>query len=147
MTNKKETIELLARAVIIRDRQVLLVRNRRQGNIYLPGGHIEWGEPARSALRREIIEELGRDLRVGRFLGCVEHAFGQGRKRTHEINLFFSVGARGLSSPLVSQEPKLQFFWQPLKNLGAVDLQPYVLQRLLPELVKSKRPFWGSSLE
>jgi 8-oxo-dGTP pyrophosphatase MutT (NUDIX family) len=34
-------------------------------NIYeLPGGHVEWGEEITTALKREIIEELGMKIKV-----------------------------------------------------------------------------------
>lgn len=147
MGKKREGIELLARAAIFKRGRVLIVRRRGAANTFLPGGHIEWLEPARAALRRELMEETGRDLCAGRFLGCIEHAFGPGSKRTHEINLLFSVSASGLPERVVSREPKLHFFWQPLGKLGAVDLQPQVLQRLLPRLAIRKRPAWGGTME
>jgi 8-oxo-dGTP diphosphatase len=35
-------------------------------NIYeLPGGHVEWGEEITTALKREIMEELGMKIKVG----------------------------------------------------------------------------------
>lgn len=147
MGGDKNTIELIARAVTFRYGRVLLVRKKGGAHIFLPGGHIEWGEPSRFALRREILEEMGLALRIGRFLGCVEHAFSQGKKRTHEINLLFSVGAGAIPEQIVSREPKLQFFWQPLSRLDAINLQPQVLQRLLPKWDKSKRPAWSGTME
>lgn len=53
------TTEIIARAVIRRDGQLLLVRQRTKSWSFLPGGHVEPGERVEVALVREIAEELG----------------------------------------------------------------------------------------
>jgi ADP-ribose pyrophosphatase YjhB (NUDIX family) len=50
-------IEFLARGVFRDGGRVLVCRNRKKGNCYLPGGHIEWNESAPAALAREMREE------------------------------------------------------------------------------------------
>lgn len=147
MGKRRDGIELIARAAIFKRGRVLIVRKKGASITFLPGGHIEWGEPARTALRRELLEEMGRDLRIGSFLGCVEHAFGRGESRTHEVNLLFLVGGSALPAAVASREFKLEFLWQPLSRLKGVNLQPRPLQRLLPELAKMRRPFWSGTME
>jgi 8-oxo-dGTP diphosphatase len=52
------------------DGQLLLVQRGDTGTWGLPGGTLEWGEPARETLRRELREEAGADvLEAGRLLG------------------------------------------------------------------------------
>ena len=53
------TIEIIARGALICSRRLLLCRNRKHGHVFLPGGHVEFGEPARAALEREMREETG----------------------------------------------------------------------------------------
>ena len=49
----------LARGIVLRDGKVLLARAIGHQNTFLPGGHIEFGESAKDALKREVFEELG----------------------------------------------------------------------------------------
>lgn len=51
-----------ARALVIRDRKILLVTGHGAGFYWTPGGGIEAGEQSSQALKREVREELGVDV-------------------------------------------------------------------------------------
>jgi ADP-ribose pyrophosphatase YjhB (NUDIX family) len=55
--------------VIIQDGKVLLGRRRDIDWWNLPGGGMELGETVDEALRREVLEETGLEVRVGRLIG------------------------------------------------------------------------------
>lgn len=141
----RNEIELLVRGVWLRGANVLLCRNRRKGNIYLPGGHLEWGESALDSLAREWQEELGLKCRVGRFLGAVEHTFDDGEERVCEINLVFRVHVPGAPSQVVSCEPRLEFFWFPLARLPRSQLEPRALRTQLSTWLRGRGPGWAST--
>ena len=63
-----------AAALIVTDRRLLLVRQRRQDRTYwlLPGGGVKFGESFAEALRRELLEELCLEIEPGRPLALVE---------------------------------------------------------------------------
>jgi 8-oxo-dGTP pyrophosphatase MutT (NUDIX family) len=77
----KSHIEVIVRGVLVDGGALLLCRNRKRGHVFLPGGHVEFGEPARVALEREIQEELGLAVHVGDFLGLSEARFPRPRPR------------------------------------------------------------------
>jgi 8-oxo-dGTP diphosphatase len=52
-------IELISRAFILRGGKVLVAHKKGASNTFLPGGHVEFGEPSDFALRRELKEEMG----------------------------------------------------------------------------------------
>ncbi|MDD5707481.1 MAG: NUDIX domain-containing protein [Kiritimatiellae bacterium] len=139
---KGRCIETLARGVCVVEGHVLLCRGRKAGNVYLPGGHVDFGERAVRALAREIREEMGLTARVGRFLGCVEHAFVQHGEPHAEINLVFAMTVRGLAPdrPPVSREGWIEFLWQPLDRLTRSGLEPSVLRGRLPEWCRNGAP-------
>lgn len=65
--NKRFTIR--ARAVIMHEDELLVVKHAHDTSYAaLPGGHLDWGEDPREALRREVIEELGITPILGRLL-------------------------------------------------------------------------------
>jgi 8-oxo-dGTP pyrophosphatase MutT (NUDIX family) len=65
-----------ARAIIIRDGQLLVMRRHRPGNDYytLVGGGIEADETPEEALRREVSEETGFNLTNSRLVFTEEQA-------------------------------------------------------------------------
>ena len=162
MTANPSHIEIIARALITRAGTILLCRNLEHGYFYLPGGHVEPGESAAQACRREIREELGLDARIGACRLIAEQRFEQGGKPRHEINLVFHVehltcagcdpsqdsGAIAdyvetrLSSDTAipddleirSTEGYIGFEWVRIGDLGSVDLRPTFIREWIAEV-------------
>jgi len=145
-----KTIELIVRGVLEDNGNILLVRQKEADYTFLPGGHIEFGEPARIALVREIKEELGLSVVVKQLLGVVEHSWSAGDEINHELNLIFGISCENLSSNQspASKETHLEFLWHPLNDLKSVNLKPPLLYELLPRWLKDEiKTGWGSTLE
>jgi 8-oxo-dGTP diphosphatase len=134
MKNENNEIEILARGACVQGGKVLVCRNRKHGNVYLPGGHVDWGEDSKRALAREWREELGVPGKAGRFLGVVEQAYKARSGRTCEISLVFEVLCPKISAKKnpVSAEDHLEFEWVPLKELKKSGLLPLALAENLP---------------
>ena len=129
-----KTIEILARGLVLSRGRLLVCRHRRKGNIYLPGGHVEFGESAPATLERELREETGLACRARHFVGAVEHTFRHKGRQVCEINLIFylQLPRRFASTSVPSQEDQLEFIWMPLAGLSRSALEPRVLKRLIP---------------
>ena len=69
-------------ALILKDGKVLVCQRTRHQSMPLkwefPGGKIEDGEQPRDALRRELVEELGIDARVGEEVARIRHDYKNG---------------------------------------------------------------------
>lgn len=115
-------IELIVRGLWVHGGKVLLCRNVKKGYLYLPGGHIEFGESAAHALQREFLEECGVKIEVRGLILATEGAFETGKRRHHEINLVFQCSARNVR--VKSREPEIAFEWVDLAAVVDLDVRP-----------------------
>ena len=85
------------------DGQILLIRRGDTGTWALPGGTLEWGEPARATLERELREEAGATLlRAGRLVGVYSGPLRDARMHAVTIVVEAEVAAalNGPENPL-----------------------------------------------
>ncbi|MBT3265493.1 MAG: NUDIX domain-containing protein [Acidiferrobacteraceae bacterium] len=77
----------VAAAVIHRNEDVLIAQRAEDGLLggmwEFPGGKQKPGESLETCLKREICEELGVDIKVGKYLGVYEHAYSHFRVTLH----------------------------------------------------------------
>src|SRR5262245_4686014 len=116
-----------ARAAVVHNNEILLLKDKSDPAMeryVFPGGGIEFTESARDALRREIKEEVGVDLDVGRFLGCIEQAFAHWKLgQLHDISLFFLVEVSAdQKKKILSQEERYVCCWLDIDELHRVEL-------------------------
>ncbi|MBY0599429.1 NUDIX domain-containing protein [Bacillus bingmayongensis] len=130
----------IVRGIIIKDKK-LLIANYKGHHFFLPGGHVELGEPAECALIREFKEEIGIDCEVKRFLGVIENQWQDSETLHYEINHVFEVDSNDLHSDIapISKESHLAFHWiiPNNKNLITYKIMPEPsVQRLIEKVQK-----------
>ena len=86
-----EKLRVRVCGICIKDERLLLVHHKgltSSGSLWAPpGGGMEYGEDAKTALKREFLEETGLEIIVGDFLFVHEYL----DKPLHGIELFFEV--------------------------------------------------------
>lgn len=132
--------EIIARAVAINNDRILLARQRSKQWYFLPGGHVEPGEPIQTALTRELVEELDTTPKIARFIGVVEHRYEEDGTDHHELNLVFDVTLP--TTEITSREDHLEFTWLAVADLAHTDLRPGRLKDGLLQWAESGGMFW-----
>lgn len=135
-------IEVIARALIRRNDEILFARGKGFDYYYLPGGHVEFPETAIPALKREIKEELGVEVtEEPKYIGTIENIFSTKTITHHEINLLFETSLPG--EDIVSKEDRLEFEWLKINDLNTLFILPKPLKQNLLEYFENGQPFWA----
>jgi len=138
----KKKIDVLVRAIIIVNGKIVVCKKKNKRYYFFPGGHIEFGESAKKALRREIKEELGLSIKKSSFIGGSEHSFIEDGKKYHEINLIFYTEVN--KEKIESREEHLQFFLFDKKELIKQRVLPQILKNSVLRWLRNKKIFWTS---
>jgi nucleoside triphosphatase len=105
---------------------VLIVRSSKWNDKFtVPGGHIELGESAEEAIKREVKEETGLDVEPVELL-LVQQAIYPPHYYKHEHFIFMDYLCKALNSEVKLDGRELQeFVWiKPREALG-LDLEDY----------------------
>lgn len=132
--------ELLVRALIIRDKKILVCQTKGKDYFFLPGGHIEYSENMRDALSRELQEELGARVVASQFIGGVENLFTQEGEMRHEISFLFHTDID--IDEIKSNEEHISFYWFSYDEFISQRIVPPAMQDAVIKWVAEKKPFF-----
>ena len=116
---------------------VLIVRSHKWGDKYtVPGGHIELGERAEDAIRREVKEETGLDAEPVELL-IVQQAIYPKDFHKHEHYIFMDYVLKARSSRVELDGRELQdYVWVKPEEALKLDLKEYTRKFVLKFLEK-----------
>ncbi|MHB9144328.1 MAG: NUDIX hydrolase [Symbiobacteriia bacterium] len=126
--------------IAVQDGHVLLQQAEADGFWFTPGGRIELMEPSTAALQREMKEELGVAVVVGRLLWVVENFFEFRGRLNHEVGLYFEMtvpserGPANGSFGAMEGDQAIPCVWHPLDEAAHLSIVPSFLQEALTDL-------------
>lgn len=135
--------KLRVSGLVIRNNKLLLVEMDNSGFLCLPGGYVELGETTEDAVKRELVEEIGKDVMIKKYLGVVENYFiNKLSKKMHEISFYYimdfvDTDIEETNFTLVENDKgyniKLDFKWININEIEKFDIRP----KFLKDLVKN----------
>jgi ADP-ribose pyrophosphatase YjhB (NUDIX family) len=141
----KATHIVPAVSAVVRDANGLLVLQRRTDNQLwaLPGGGLEPGESVVNALRREIHEETGYDVEIGRLVGIysdpdyvIEYSDGEVRQ---EFSICFAAKVIGGSRTVSSESLEVSSFSD--EDITKLEIHPAIRKRIDDYLSDASAPY------
>jgi len=136
-------------AIIAEDEKLLLIAHKKGKHTYwlLPGGGVEYGESLDKALKRELKEELGIDIRVGD-IAMVSDSIEPGGKR-HIVNITFTCEYEDGEFHLAREKRLYDYAFFSVDQIETLQIFPPInseIKKLL-EGVKNGNIYLGSQWE
>ncbi|RAX40093.1 DNA mismatch repair protein MutT [Rhizobium tropici] len=132
-----------------RDGHVLVHRAVHEHFWTFPGGRAEIGETSQETLRREMMEEIGVNVTVGRLLWSVENFFHYEEMDWHELGLYylmeipadFPFDSKEIVHRIQDGDNDLEFKWVRATRdaLIALDIPPYFIAEEIEALPLTSR--------
>jgi 8-oxo-dGTP diphosphatase len=127
------TIRIRAGVLIWRDGEVLLVRHEKGDRSYwlVPGGGVDVGETMVAAGAREVAEETGYSVDMGRLVVVCE-AIDPKPGGRHIVNMIYAAAIRGGTLTVGVDDKSLRDAqWHPLEALESLEMYPPIGSDLL----------------
>lgn len=104
----------------------------------LMGGRVKTGESSADALKREVLEELGKEICITDFIGVIENFFTSKNTKYHELEFihkfeFIDEKDKLIENTLYDIEPDKDtiFEWLDIKDIPSLDIRPKAAKELL----------------
>lgn len=106
--------------------EILLVKSHKWlGKYAVPGGHIELGETAAEAARRETKEETGLDISDIQFLCWQECIYDESFWKTRHF-IFLDFTAHSDGREVILNDEAEEFIWiNPRRAMGQLEIDSY----------------------
>ena len=124
--------------IIIHNNKLLVHRNINEEHYALIGGRIGIGENSEDALKREILEELGKEIEITGNVATIENFFEMKSQKYHEIMFvhkieFINGDDKKTENTIKNIEGKeyLKYEWLNLEKIDEYPLKPQVIKEIL----------------
>jgi len=138
-----DAVRTSAKAIVVQHDRILLIKHvDENGSWYgLPGGGQEHGETLEEAVRRECLEEVGVQVRIGRLLFVRDyigkhHEFAEEDRNAHQVEVMFDCELSDGAEATLGSAPdptQVGIAWFHLQDLPRLRLYPKVLALLLTD--------------
>ena len=133
-------LNVRASGIIIHDNKILLHKNINEEHYALIGGRVAIGESSEEALKREVMEEIGKEVEVIEGLTTVENFFEMKGSKYYEILFvhkleFKDENDKKIVDTIKNVEGKdyLIYEWIDIDEIDKYPLRPKVIKDMLKD--------------
>lgn len=133
-------LNVRAAGIIIHNNKILLHRNIKSDHYALIGGRVTIGENSEETIKREIQEEIGKEVEVIEYISTVENFFEMKNSKYHEILFvykleFINEEDKKIDYILKNMEGKeyLQYEWIDINEIDKCPIKPEVVKDILKQ--------------
>ena len=131
-------LNVRAAGIIIHNNKLLIHRDIEADHYALIGGRIEIGENSEDALKREIQEEIGKEIEIMGNVATIENFFEMNLKKYHEIMFVHQLEFKNEEDKKIQETIKniegkeyLQYEWLDLNKIEQYPITPRVIKEIL----------------
>lgn len=124
--------------IIIHNNKLLTHRDINCNYYALIGGRVQAGEDSETALKREIMEEMGKEINITGYVSTIENFFEIKTEKYHEIMFvhmaeFSKEEDKKIEDTIQNVEGKeyLQYEWIDLNEIEKNQIKPDVIKEVL----------------
>lgn len=133
-------LNVRAAGVMIHNGKILAHKNVNSDHYALVGGRVEIGENSADTIKREIKEELGKDIGIKRYISTIENFFEMKGSKYHEIIFIYEIEFineedKEIEYTMKNVEGKdyLHYEWIDLEKIEEYPLLPKAIKEGLKE--------------
>lgn len=133
-------LNIRAAGVIIHNGKMLVHKNINDDHYAIIGGRVEIGENSANTIKREIKEEIGKEIEITGYIATIENFFEMKGSKYHEILFvhkveFVNEEDKKIEYTMKNLEGKdyLQYEWIELDKINQYPLLPAVMKEILRE--------------
>ncbi len=136
-----EKFKYRVNGIIICNNKILTIRMKNNTSFCLPGGHVEFGEDSKSAIIREMLEELNYDVLIEKELAIVENFYSDKKGlTTHELSFYYIVKPLNYNNIRLENYSTIENDKGEIKehNFEWLDISKLIQYDFKPDFIKNK---------
>lgn len=135
-------LNIRAAVIIIHNGKVLVHRNINSDHYALVGGRVKIGENSEETVKREVFEEIGKEIEIIEYVSTIENFFEMEGTKYNEILFVHRAEFKDEEDKKITDtikniegEDYLQYEWIDLDEIEEYSLKPRVTKETIKEKV------------
>lgn len=133
-------LNMRAAVVIIHNGKILVHKNIKSDHYALLGGRVEIGEASNITVKREVKEELGKEIEILGYIATIENFFTMKGNKYHEIEFIYQAEFANDVDKLIKETMKntegkeyLQYEWIDINSIDEYKILPEIAKKIIKE--------------